>query len=317
MANTFTKSAAFGKALDMRLAIKSEAEILRDDFMVSEFRGNDKVTLTDATITGLGNYSSSAGYPVGAVTLTQTDYTLAMDRAHKFNVNRFDAEKTGVDNLMKQLGVIFVDEQVAPEIDAYVFSKTYSVAKSMTGQVIEKTDEDAIANNSYKLLNQLFTNCWSVVGFETELVAFVDFKVFTDLMSTTEITRRLQVENFKRGEMDTKVNVINGVKIIPVPDARMKTTYDFNSGETTFGFAKKSSAINIGALVLPRKRSVQLVKEQCYTKYFAPQDDQNGDNHQTLYHLHYDGLVRKSRKNTIFALTYGNKSTSPSNPSGT
>ena len=44
-------------------------------------------------------------------------------------------------------------------------------------------------------------------------------------MTTTELTRQLLVSDFKKGEINTKVKMLNDVPIIPVSDDRMKTAF--------------------------------------------------------------------------------------------
>lgn len=318
MANTYVQSIKFHKDLDQKAVIESKSAFLLDDSMKAEFQGNGEVRIFDEVTDGLGSFAESTGYPTGAVTLTSTTYTLDMDRATKFKLDKTKVAHTGIDNYAPGIMGRFIKNHVAPEIDAYMFSKAYSIASAQTGHVVSGTNAAAFLNKSFSILQGLINGCQDIVGDGEELVALCDSNFYADLMATTELTRRLNIGDFKKGEVSTKVKKLDEVGIIKVPSARMKTQYDFNDGSTKFGFAAKSSAENIGCIVLPKKGTLRLVKELEKPKVFTPDTDDDGDNWRILYHLIFGGICKKSCRENIFAYKYGNTTqTTPSNPSGT
>ena len=64
--------------------------------------------------------------------------------------------------------------------------------------------------------------------------------------------------------MSTQVKYLNGMALLPVPDSRMKDSYDFKDGTTTGeeagGFSPASAAKSIGLLILPKK-ACSLIKK--------------------------------------------------------
>ena len=308
MPNTFVSSTAFGKALDEKFIIESKSAFLLDTSMDVQFRGNGKITLTDEELTGLGDFLEK--YPEGEVTLTQTDYTLTQDRSAKFKLDDTKIRHTGINNYAPGLCGRFVKKMVAPEVDAYMFSKGYQVAK-VAGNVENGANADAFHNKSFSILRSLINSCEDIVGDGEQLVALMDGNFSADLFATSEINRRIDISNFKKGNIDTKVKTIDGCGLIKVPSLRMKTAYEFGTGwnngetETNFGFKAAADAVNLGCLVLPKSGALRLIKELEKTKYFSPETDDDGDNHRILYHILYDGIVKKSAANTIFAYTYG------------
>ncbi len=303
--NTYVQSTKFGKDLDQKFVIESKSAYLIDNSLVADFRGNGKVTLADEEMTGLGNFSVADGYPQGAVTLNHTDYTLGMNRATRFVMNDQEVRHTGIDNLAPGLAGRFVKHQVVPEVDAYTFSKAYAIANEM-GHVTSGANAAEFAGESLGIATTLINSCQDEVGDTEELISFMDSKFYNDLMLYKNINHYVDVADFKKGEINTKVKRLNEVPILKVPSIRMKTSYEFNSGSGEFGFSVNDGALNIGCLVLPRKGALMLIKELEKIKYFGPESDDNGDNHRILYHLFYDALAKKSRKGTIFGYTYGN-----------
>ncbi|MCL2884518.1 MAG: hypothetical protein FWF49_03430, partial [Oscillospiraceae bacterium] len=142
------------------------------------------------------------------------------------------------------------------------------------------------------------------VGYDEELVAFVDGAVYTALMKSSEIERLIEVGNFTKGGVDTVVKSLNGVTILPVTDSRMKTAYTFLDGKTSGmeagGFAPAAGALNIGLLVLPR-RAASLVKKTEAMRIFAPAQNVQADAYKFDYRLYYDLFIRKSMGGGIVA----------------
>lgn len=306
MPNTYVSSTKFASALDQKFVRESKSAFLIDNSMVADFRGNGKITLTDEVTDGLGNFSEASGYPVGSVTLRQTDYTLSMNRATKFNLDDTLVRHTGIKEYASGVCGRFIREHVVPEVDAYTFSKGFSIAKE-EGNVVTGANSAALANKSLSILQDLISACKNKVGTGVELIAFCNNTFNTDLSKTIEFNRKVNIGNFKKGEINTEVTKLNNTGIIEVEDDLMKTAYNFHSGAVDFGYSAREEAKNIGCLVLPKKGALMLIKELQKPKYFSPDTDDNGDNHRILYHIIYDALCKKSKRNTIFGYEYGNE----------
>ncbi len=301
--NTYVQSQKFHKDLDQKFVIESKSAYLIDNSLVSEFRGNGSIVLTDEVTDGLGSFSKADGYPQGAVTLAQETYRLQQDRATRFVLNEAEVRHTGIDNLVPGLAGRFIKNHVVPEVDSFVFSKGAKIAAD-NGHLYNGAE--TLESNPLKILNELINACQDEVGDSEELVCFMNSPFYASLMSTDKINRYIDIGNFKKGSIDTKVKTYNGVGLVKVPSARMKTAYTMKTGfdDQGLGFEASEGAKNIGCLVLPKKRSLMLIKELEKTKYFSPETDDNGDNHRILYHLFYDALCKKSRIGTIFGFTY-------------
>lgn len=288
--------------LDKALVQKSVVTSFLDNGFASKFVGTKTVLLPDVSFVGLGDYDRAEGFPEGGITVDHKPYTLTQERARRFYFDREDMDEVGIAGLSGQIMGEFVRTKVAPEMDAYCLSKLAGIA-TKNNQVIA----GAMENGCVKILSDAIKQVQNAVGFDEELVAYCDSDFYGALMSTTELTRRLDIGDFKKGEISTKVRKLDECWINPVPMSRMKTEYTFNDGITDGqkdgGFVPTDAAKSIGCIVLPKKIA-KLVKKLEKTRIFSPEQCQKKDAWQFDYRLYYDMLVKNSELGTIFTYTY-------------
>lgn len=305
MANSFVFHSKLDGELDKMIVAKAATGFFGDGGFGTKFQGTKTVLIDDVEMTGLGDYDRETGFPKGSVTINQTPYTLAMERGTSFVIDRLDAEETGIDNLPGKLSSNageFVRTQVVPEVDAYALSKLYAIAAdSSRNHIVEKGT--ALTNKSAGILTEAINAVSDAYGEDEDLIAFVNPAFHADLMNTTELVRRLDVSDFKKGEISTKVKTLNDCKIIKAPSVRMKSAYDFNDGSTDFGFAAKSDAVNIGCIVLPRKIVNRVMKTQ-KMRFWTPDQNIDMDAYKLDFRFVYDFLVKKSALDCIWAYSY-------------
>lgn len=276
--------------------------------MRSKFVGARTVLIPDVDMQGLGNYDRDNGFVTGALTVSSTAYTMAMDRGRSFQLDREDNDETGIANLAGQVMGEFIRTKVSPEMDAYVLSKLATLATTKSHTVTGTPSSQV-----YKMITEAINKVQAVAGYDEELVCFVDSEVWSATMNTTELSRQLMVSDFRKGEINTKVKKLNDVPIIPVADDRMKTAYTFYDGVTDNsgssgadqrpgGFVPASGAKKIGILVLP-KRAASLVKKTEKVRIFEPDKNLRADAWKFDYRLYYDLFVKKSLQDTIYAYT--------------
>jgi hypothetical protein len=216
-----------------------------------------------------------------------------MDRARSLQIDREDMDETGIANLAGKILGEYVRTKVVPECDAYVLSKLGGLAIGRSNIVngdIEKP---------YEALCQLINEVQSVVGYDEELVAFVDGYMFAALQNSAEISKMITVSDFKQGDVNLKVKSLNGVSIIPVVSERMKTAYTFNGGNLG-GFKPMATAREIYMLVLP-KTAAHLVKKTENMRIFTPEQNIDADAYKFDYRIYYDVFVNKSGLDAVWA----------------
>ena len=299
--NSLETAKRYTSELDKVLMQKSAVGFMADNAFRAKFVGAQTVIIPDVDFVGLTDYKRDEGFTRGAVTVSNTSYTLSKDRQRSFQIDREDLDETGVANLAGQVLGEFVRTKVVPEVDAYVLSKLFGLAASTTFDEIENfkannTKEYADAT-AYADLVDTINAVYGEAGYDSELVAFVDSILYSKLMTSTEISRQLVVSDFKQGEINLKVKSLNGVAIIPVPDNRMKTDYTFSDN----GFVPTDEAKSIRALVMPKK-AASLVKKSETMRIFTPDKNLDADAYKFDYRLYYDAFVKKSNLKTIHAI---------------
>ncbi len=288
--------------LDQAVAQKSVTGFMADNNLRGKFVGAKTVMIPTMNISGLGDYDRDTGFVNGTVSVSAKPYTLTMDRGRSFQLDREDHDESGIADLAGQIMGEFVRTKVVPEVDAYVLSKLAGYAYG-AGQVVTGNPD----NDAYTMLSTAIANVQKAIGYDEELVAFVDSKMLKGLQNSEEIARHLVMNDFKKGELHTQVTSLNGVAILPVPDSRMKTAYDFfdgtTAGQEAGGFTVADAAKSIGLLLVPR-RAASLIKKTEQVRCFDPAHNQKADAWKLDYRLYYDVVMRDSLKAGLCVYAY-------------
>lgn len=288
--------------LDKAVVEKPVTGFLADNTLRGKFVGAKTVMIPEMNVSGLGNYDRDTGFVSGTVSVSATPFTLAMDRGRSFQLDREDHDESGVADLAGQILGEFVRTQVVPEVDAYVLSKLagYAVTKNQTVTGTPATE-------ALKMLQKSIAAAQNAIGYDEELVAFVDGTMWQALQSSSDLSRMLVTSDFRKGELNTRVNSYNGVAILPVPDSRMKTAYTFNDGTTEGqedgGFVPTDSAKSIGLLLIPR-RAASLIKKTEQVRCFDPAHNLQADAWKMDYRLYYDVVLKNSLAKGIYTYTF-------------
>lgn len=290
--NSIENAVRYSTELDKMFAQKSATGFFADNALATKFVGAKTVIIPDVDFQGLADYDRDAGYTKGAITVSNTSYTMAMDRARSLQIDREDMDETGIANLAGKILGEYVRTKVVPECDAYVLSKLGGLSLSRSNIV------NGDVTKPYEALCQLINEVQSVVGYDEELVAFVDGYMFAALQNSAEISKMITVSDFKQGDVNLKVKSINGVSIIPVVSERMKTAYTFNGGNIG-GFKPLSNAREIYMLVLP-KTAAHLVKKTENMRIFTPEQNIDADAYKFDYRIYYDVFVNKSGLDAVW-----------------
>ena len=286
--------------LDKKLVQGAQTGIFADNNLRGKFVGAKTVIIPTVGMSGLGDYDRDTGFARGGVSVSHTPFTLTMDRGVSFQIDAQDADESGIPDLAGQVMGEFVRTKVVPEVDAYVLSKLAGLANEKGHTVTGD-----LATQVYELLTAAIGKVQNEVGYDEELVAFVDSTALAALQNSTEISRHLVVSDFKHGDIATKVQTLNGVAILPVQDSRMKTSYDFYDGSDadSFGFEPAENAKKVGFTVMPR-RGASLVKKTEKVRTFNPQQNQDADAWKLDYRLYYDVVVKDSLADGIYTYIY-------------
>ncbi len=293
MINSLENAIRYSDELDKMFTGKCATGFFADNALATKFVGAKTVIIPDVDFQGLADYDRDTGFSRGAITVQNASYTMAMDRARSLQIDREDMDETGIANLAGKILGEYVRTKVVPECDAYVISKLASLAATRSNTI------EGDINKPFEALCELINEVQSTVGYDEELVAFVDSYMYAALQNSTEISKMITVSDFKQGDINLKVKSINGVAILPVVSERMKTSYKFKSGAEG-GFIPGENAREVYMLVCP-KNGAHLVKKTEKMRVFTPEQNVDADAYKFDYRIYYDVFVKKSGLDAIWA----------------
>lgn len=298
--NTLEFRSELTNELDKALVQKSVTSAFLDNGFASKFVGTKTVLIPDISFVGLGEYDRAEGFPEGGITVDHKPYTLEQERGRRFYFDREDYDEVGIAGLSGQVMGEFVRTKVAPEVDAYCLSKLATIAQN-AGHTVTGTE----ATGAYAILSKAIQSAQDAAGYDEELIALCDSEFYANLMKTPELTRSINIDDFKKGEINTKIRKLDECWLMPVPANRMKTAFTFLDGVkdtdgAAGGFVAGEGAKGVGCIVLPKKVA-KLVKKLEKIRVFNPDDVQKKDAWQFDYRIYYDMFVKNSEIGTIYA----------------
>lgn len=291
--NSIESAIRYSDELDRVFEQKSATGFFADNSLATKFVGAKTVIIPDIDFQGLADYDRDTGFSRGAISVSNTSYTMTMDRARSLQIDREDMDESGIASLAGRILGEYVRTKVVPECDAYVISKLAGLAATRSNL------KSGNVAKPFETLCDLINEVQSVAGYDEELVAFLDSGMYAALQNSTEISRMITVSDFKQGDVNLKVKSINGVALIPVVSERMKTSYVFNNGGLG-GFKPGENAREVYMLVCP-KRAAHLVKKTEQMRIFTPEQNIDADAYKFDYRIYYDVFVEKSDLDTVWA----------------
>lgn len=247
-----------------------------------DFMGAAVVKVFKTAVIGLGTYSRASGYPKGEVVGTWEALTLAAQRGREFSIDRMDDEES-LGMAFGTLAGEFIRTQVAPEVDAYRFSKYASwsgVQEVGTPATLTKDNVLTAIDVAKAALNAQEVP-------EEGRILYVSDTVLGFLEAA--VTRTLASENV----VDRRVKRFDGMDVIMVPQTRFYKGITLDAGATTDagGFAKTgSTGRDINFLMLHPTAVLQATKLAAL-KIFSPEENQEMDAWKFQYRLYHDAFV--------------------------
>lgn len=298
MPNSISYASKYAPELDKKIIQGAKTGFFADSKFKAKFVGAQTVYLPEFDADGLGGYdreggeSGDLGYSRGNVTVTYKPYVLSMERSKQLIIDAQDADESGVGNLVGQTVSEYTRLKVNPEIDAYVLATLFKKAVAKNN----KTTFDSA--KAVEQMLECINNAEAAAGYTNEqMIAFVDPVMYAALMNSDKLQRSITVSDFKQGEVNLKVESLNGVSIIPVSADRMKSSFEFNES----GFAPSGDAVTANAIILP-KNAASLVKKVDKVDVYSPDVVQDMDAYKVNFRLYYDLFVTTSNEGLIFAI---------------
>ena len=256
------------------------------------YNGGSEIKIPKLSMTGLKDYSRSDGYPSGSITLEYETRTMKKDRGAGFQIDSTEVDESG---FVASAGMVlgeFQRTKVIPEVDAYRYSTLTQLAKD--NAVVSAVTE----SNIYKLLVKDIVEVQDKVGESTPLVCCMSGKAKGFLYASTEFSKNIDVADFKRGEITTKVRQVNNVPILGVPSDRMYNRYFFEPGDLEdpgkSGFKKLEDAVLTDWIIMPLAAAIGVCKQD-KGKIIEPETNQKADAWFIGYRKYHDVWVKDSQ----------------------
>lgn len=292
MANTVTKAAVYNAILDEVVTAGLTSAPLTANQSRLVYNGGNSVKIAKLSTDGYSDYSRANGYTEGSATLAWEDHTIRMDRGKSFNVDVMDADETMQTLSATTLIGEFANDKEVPEVDAYRYS---SIFGAIVGDATVRYGYYTPAADT--LLTTFQDNVADIqddIGEQEPLIAFMSMKAWKFLTKSTELSKQLMVRDGGNG-INTKTYEIDGVRIVPVPSARMKTEYAFGIN----GFAAKDFAQDMNWIIMSQNAAVAFVKHQ-KVKVVSADDNQSADAEKIMMRLYHDCWVYDNKHNAIY-----------------
>lgn len=331
--NSIATTTKFTNELDKMFAQKAVTGFLLDNAFGAKFSGTNIVSIPDIDFVGLADYDRDNGFSRGKMTVGRTTYEMTMDRGRAIQIDREEADESGVAGLAGHVLGEYVRTVVTPECDSYTLSKLFGVSATKSHAAAYDASGSAIE----QLITQI-NNVQAIRGFDEELVAFIDPTMWNALMLGALNKGIIEIKDFKQGDINLQVRHLNGCALIPVAAPRMKTKYkkvtttktDSTSITTTVtpssgtatatssvtvndytkgGLVQDTDGVTIGedtaksvrCLVMPKK-AASLVKKSVKMRIWTPNQNLDADAYKFDYRIYYDAFVKKSQADGIYSL---------------
>lgn len=292
MANTIELAEKFQPILDE--IYKRESLTARMDALTKpvNFAGANVVKVFKTNPSGLGTYNRSTGYPSGSVQGTWETLTLTTDRGTSFTIDRMDDEET----LGMSFGTLvseFMRTEVAPELDAYRFSRYASWADiqevAAPGTITLENVVSALDTAKLALDKKEVPSEGRILYISDECLNLLEQKVARVLGNESAV--------------DTRVTSFNGMPIVMVPQTRFYKGIKLLSGsdaEDDGGFEKAATGVDINFMIIHPSAVLQIAKHE-NLKVFSPDVNQTTDGWLVQYRIYHDAFVYDNKVNGIYS----------------
>lgn len=285
MTVTINQRVNYSTLLDKKLEHDALTGLLDlDNQYVGEVNGAGQVKIPKFSVMdGLFDYSRSAGFTAGDLTLAYETVTLDWDRGTSFTIDRVDdadAAMVASANLMDE----FFRTKLVPEVDAVRFAAyagaAISAGNSASGSLDASTIIDAIDAGESSI---------GQAHDPADAILFISWDAYAALKQAA--APRFQPD----GDRERNIERFDGMRVVKVPTARFGATV---AKDTTNGGVSVSNAINF-LMVVPE--AVQQVKKFELPKIFTPDENQTMDAWLFQIRLHHGMWVLDQKVDGVYA----------------
>ena len=295
--NTIECAKIFMEALDQQMIEGATSGWMEANAGQVKYSGGNEVKIPTISTSGLADYDRENGYNQGSVSLTYQTKIMTKDRGRQFLLDKMEVDEGNfIANATSVMGE-FQRSHIIPEVDAYRYSKIFELANA-NGYSSEYTPAaQTILTTLKKQISEINDTAGAI-----DLVIVMSYPVADILENSETFQRHINVADFKQGNVDLKIKTYNGIPIIRVPSARMKTAYTFNDGKSDNqkdgGFTPTETAKQINWIICPRNVPLAISKTDNF-KIFAPEINQRADAWLIQYRKFHDLWIKDNALKTV------------------
>lgn len=276
-----------------------EQETLTSPFVTTNVKwlGAKTFHFTQMSVSGFQNHNRAGGWNKGTFAQTDVPYTVGFDRDVQFLVDKADVDETNATLSIQNITKTFQQSQVAPETDAYFFSKVANQAQGLAGYHSSHAVSDAAfsSDNVFATLKG-FLAAGKLRRYRAKgaLIMYVTSAIMDALEQSKAFTRQINLTTLTNNGMgiETRVTDIDGVPVMEViDDERFYDKFDFTNGFTPVAHATSvvgSHKINV---LIASQLSTFIVPKISSIYYFNPGTHTEGDGYLYQNRQFWDTFV--------------------------
>jgi hypothetical protein len=235
-------------------------EMLTSPFVVQNVNwlGARSFHFTQMSVSGFKTHSRGGGWNAGTISQNDNEFKVEFSRDVQFLIDKADVDETNSTASIQNVAKVLEMTQLAPETDAYFFSKVAQKALTLTGFYSSTAKGSYAANN---VLSKIKSFIAPVKRYRRSLIVYIASWVMDLLELSTELDKKVEMTQVADGGLgiETRVTFIDGVPIIEVIDD--DRFYDkFNFTPQTGGFEPIAQVLPTYALT----QDVALVATKTY-----------------------------------------------------
>lgn len=292
-ANSIEYAKLFQTTLDEQLLQELTTGWMEANASQVKYNGGNEVKIPKVSMGGLGTYSRTNGYADNAgVTMTFETHTFSMDRSTKIRLDRMDVDESGFVATASTVASEFQRTKVAPEVDAYRYSKIFTLANA----AFKTGAYTPVAATIFSKLKSDITTVQDTIGETNNLVIAMSFEAANILDQASQISHELSFIDFTVGGISSKVRSIDGIPIIRVSSDRFKSEYTFSA---TNGYTATATAMLINWIIIPRNSVIAVVKTDM-PKIINPEVNQDADAWDVSLRKYHDLWIPDNKLNSVY-----------------
>lgn len=291
MPNNIELAKIYQTELDKALVSQAVTGFMELNSDQIKYQGGNEIKIPKMSMDGLADYSRTTGYAKGSIDFSYETRSMTQDRGRALSIDAMDVEET---NFAAEASMRLGEYQrvnVVPEVDAYRVSKLAAIAVAgdrarygyapVVGTILSelKADIAEIQDN---------------IGDGVELIVMMSRPCLAVLEQADGITRFLQADVIRKGDVETRVKSLDGIPIVAVPSGIMKTAMEFADGTTagqeSGGYSAAAAAKNVNWMVFPKRAPIAVSKTD-KMKIFTPDQNQDADAYKLTYRKYHDLFV--------------------------